>query len=191
MIEFEKVTTRGGDRGETSLYNGERRRKDDLLFETMGDVDELSSFLGVAKASCDDKRIVELISTIQRKLIDLGAQIATPKGDPLNSTITPITEQEVTALEKVEAEYLRKTEIGAQFVPPGENLLSAHFDVARTVCRRAERKIVACIRDRDMIQLASGQHYLNRLSDLLFILARRVAQRDGARRGRFGQGGSR
>ncbi len=176
MIEFEKVTTRGGDRGETSLYNGERRRKDDLLFETMGDIDELSSFLGVAKATCEDKRLSELISSVQRTLLNLGAQIATPKTDPLYAKISPVSKDDVKRLEEVEEGYLGRTEIGAEFILPGENLLSAQLDVARTVCRRAERKVVACIRDREMIQLAAGQNYLNRLSDLLFIVARNVAE---------------
>ncbi|HUX20378.1 MAG TPA: ATP:cob(I)alamin adenosyltransferase, partial [Spirochaetia bacterium] len=83
---------------------------------------------------------------------------------------------------------LARTEIGAEFVLPGDDLLSAQLDVARTVCRRAERRVVACIRDREMIQLASGQHYLNRLSDLLFILARHAAQHPAPRKQRFGKG---
>lgn len=177
MIEFEKVTTRGGDRGETSLFNGERRRKDDLLFDAMGDVDELSSQLGVAKAACANRRLVALLSDVQHKLLAVGAQIATPKNDPLYSKIVPLGETDVGELEEVEASYLERTEIGTKFVLPGDDLLSAHLDVARAVCRRAERRVVACIRDRGMIQLASAQHYLNRLSDLLFVLARHVTQR--------------
>jgi cob(I)alamin adenosyltransferase len=186
MIEFEKVTTRGGDRGETSLYNGERRRKDDLLFETMGDIDELSSQLGVVKASCENRGLAGVISEIQRKLIALGAQVATPKNDPLFAEIAKITEEDVVAIEKVESDYLKKTEIGTAFVLPGDTLLSAQLDVARTVCRRAERRLVGCIRDRAMIQLASGQHYLNRLSDLLFVLARHVVRKPISR-GYFGR----
>jgi len=184
MIEFEKVTTRGGDRGESSLYNGERRRKDDLLFETMGDIDELSSFLGVAKATCEDKKLSELISSVQLTLLNLGAQIATPKSNPLYSKISPVSKDDVKRLEEVEEGYLRRTEIGGEFVLPGENLLSAQLDVARAVCRRAERKVVACIREREMIQLAAGQNYLNRLSDLLFILGRNVGQSPQKRFGR-------
>lgn len=183
MIEFEKVTTRGGDRGESSLYNGERRRKDDLLFETMGDVDELSSQIGVARAHCQDRRISDLLTRAQRTLLSIGAQIATPKNDPLYDRISVVTEDDVVSLETAESAYLSKTEIGGEFVLPGDNPLSAHLDVARTVCRRAERKIVTCIRDRGMIQLVAAQHYLNRLSDLLFILARHAGT-GPTRRGR-------
>lgn len=183
MVEFDKVTTRGGDRGETSLFNGERRRKDDLLFDAMGDVDELSSQLGVAKAACTNRKLVALLSEVQQKLLAVGAQIATPKNDPHYGKIVFLSDKEVVDLEKIEASYLERTEIGAKFVLPGDDLLSAHLDVARAVCRRAERRIVACIRERGMIQLASAQHYLNRLSDLLFVLARHVTQR-GYRRPR-------
>lgn len=178
MIEFEKVTTRGGDRGDSSLYNGERRRKDDLLFEAMGDVDELSSQLGVVKAECENKKLLTLLADTQRCLLSIGAQIATPKDDQLYSKIAVLTEGDVTNLEKAEAAYLERTEIGSQFVLPGASPLSAKLDVARAICRRAERRIVTCIRDRGMIQLAPSQHYLNRLSDLLFILARHVSQKE-------------
>lgn len=181
MIEFDKVTTRGGDRGESSLYNGERRRKDDLLFETMGDVDELSAQLGMAKAHCGNRRLSSTIDGIQRTLIRIGAQIATPKSDPLYAKIKTVEETDVVAVEELEADYLRSTNIAGEFVLAGENPLSACLDVSRTVCRRAERRVVACIRDRGMIQLASSQHYLNRLSDLLFVLARNAAQTRGDR----------
>ena len=184
MIEFDKVTTRGGDRGESSLYNGERRRKDDLLFETMGDVDELSSHLGVARAGCEDRRLAGIIEGVQRTLLQVGAQVATPKADPLYTKIKCLDETDVVALEEVESDYLHRTEIAGEFVLTGASPLSAALDVARTVCRRAERRIVACIRDRSMIQLAASQHYLNRLSDLLFVLARNVDQQQKGRAGR-------
>lgn len=176
MVEFDRVTTRGGDRGETSLYNGERRRKDDLLFETMGDIDELSSQLGVARATAEKGKLARLLSDVQRKLLAVGAQVATPRNDPLSAKIPTITKDDVEELEKVEERYLASTKIEAEFVLAGDTLLSAHLDVARAVCRRAERRLVACIRDRGMIQLAPAQAYLNRLSDLLFILARHVTQ---------------
>ena len=184
MIEFDKVTTRGGDRGESSLYNGERRRKDDLLFEAMGDVDELSSHLGVARAHCEDRRLAGTIEGIQRTLLQVGAQVATPKNDPLYTKIKCVEEADVVALEEVESDYLRSTDIAGEFVLPGGTPLSAHLDVCRTVCRRAERRIVACIRDRGMIQLAAAQHYLNRLSDFLFVVARNADQRGEGRRRR-------
>ncbi|HUZ17767.1 MAG TPA: cob(I)yrinic acid a,c-diamide adenosyltransferase [Spirochaetia bacterium] len=176
MTEFDRVTTRGGDRGESSLYNGERRRKDDPLFEAMGDVDELSSQIGVARAQAPGSRFAGLLQGVQRTLIAVGAQIATPKADPLYEKIPMITDADVELLEAAEAELLAHTEIGGQFVLPGGTVLSAHLDVARSVCRRAERRVVGLIREAGLVQLAASQRYLNRLSDLLFILARNVEQ---------------
>ncbi len=176
MIEFDKVTTRGGDRGESSLYNGERRRKDDPLFEAMGDVDELSSQLGVVRATAGNGALSGEVEGIQATLLQIGAQIATPKGDPLYATLRFVTDEELVALEKIEKEYLARTSIGDKFVLSGQSLLSAQIDVARAVCRRAERRVVSCIRNAGMIELAPAQRYLNRLSDFLFIVARHFEQ---------------
>ena len=176
MIEFDKVTTRGGDRGETSLYNGKRLRKDDLLIETLGDNDELGSFLGVAKAVSRDRKLKKILSDIQEDLVRIGAMIATPPGDPLNETFSPLLPRDTERLEKIEKAYLRRAEIPEAFILPGETPTSAHLDVARSVCRRVERKVVACIRERNLGQLIPCQHYLNRLSDLLFILARYLSE---------------
>ncbi len=188
MIEFDKVTTRGGDRGESSLANGERRRKDDLLFELMGTIDELSSFLGVARAGCaaagtasprgagspELREVAGLIGGIQQTLLSVGAQVATPLGDPNYARLRLVGAEEIELLEQAEVRYLSRTQIGERFVLPGDSPLSAQLDVARAVCRRAERCIVTCIRDRSMGELIPSQQYLNRLSDLLFVLARFV-----------------
>lgn len=177
MIEFEKVTTRGGDRGESSLYNGERRRKDDLLFHALGDLDELTSHLGVVKALCGDGVVSGFLSWVQEKLIILGAQIATPPRDPLYSKISALTKIDIETLEQEEKKLLKKTVIGDKFILPGDTVLSSHTDVARTVCRRAERWLVTCIRDAGLGHLPPGQNFLNRLSDYLFILARSFEQK--------------
>lgn len=188
MIEFKKVTTRGGDGGESGLANGERRPKDDLLFEAMGDIDELSSFLGVARASCGEgtgaadhpellSRLIEIIDAIQRNLLSVGAQIASPPADPHHDKLRFIADRHVEELESFEAEYLERTKIGGRFVLQGEGTtLSAHFDVARAVCRRAERRVVACIRERALTDMGPAQRYLNRLADFLFVVARYVDQ---------------
>lgn len=178
MIEFDKVTTRGGDRGESSLYNGERRIKDDMIFETLGDIDELVSWIGYVKAELAagvDSPAAGLagqLAVIQKNLMRLSAEIATPSRDPLYKKLDHITKADVEALEELEEFYLPRTEIGSEFVLPGDNPHSARLDIARTICRRAERRVVTCIRSGFLGHLAAGQNYLNRLSDLLFIMAR-------------------
>ena len=173
-IEFEQVTTRGGDRGESSLYNGERRRKDDPVFEALGDLDELSSFLGAARAAGEGEPAVLRIEAVQRVLLRAGAQTATPSDDPLYLTLTPVCGADIDALEAAEKELLGRTRIEPVFVLPGGNAVSAAVDIARSVCRRSERRLVALIRDRGRTELADVQRYLNRLSDYLFILARHL-----------------
>ena len=180
-LEFEQVTTRGGDSGESSLYDGTRRRKDDLLFEAMGDVDELSSNLGVVKTSLSEtvsgsRRIISTIFTVQKNLRRIGAMIATPAESDRYSEIEVLEEKHIAELEKSEHDLLAETQIGEDFVLPGDSREAAVIDVARSVCRRAERRVVSCIRDRSMTHLAECQSYLNRLSDYLFILARHLAK---------------
>ena len=185
-IEFEQVTTRGGDRGETSLYNGERRRKDDPVFEALGDLDELSSFLGAARAaagrsgagSTGINAAAANLERVQRMLLRAGAQIATPAGDPLYAGLKPVEEADIGDLEIEEKKLLSRTTIEPVFVLPGGNELSASVDVARSVCRRAERRLVSLIRERGRVELAAVQRYLNRLSDYLFILARHLDRED-------------
>ena len=203
-LEFEMVTTRGGDRGESSLYDGSRRRKDDVLFQAMGDVDELSSFLGLLKSPSDATehskangpsrsrlrlphgrarvgstriavKMVSEISEIQRDLQRVGAMIATPVSSPLYATIRPIDDDDVSRIEQVEHSLLQQTKISGSFVLPGETRLAAFADVARTVCRRAERHIVTCIRDCGLSNLIPCQRYVNRLSDYLFVVARSLS----------------
>jgi len=177
FLEFERVTTRGGDRGETSLYDGTRLRKDDLVFETMGDLDELASFLGLLKASLgrsvpNRRRITKDIEAVQRVLLRIGSMIATPPSAELYSTLEPLGTADIDTLEAREHALLEAAEVPEQFILPGENREAALADVARTICRRVERHVVSCIRDRYLGHLSVCQRYLNRLSDYLFILAR-------------------
>jgi cob(I)alamin adenosyltransferase len=174
-ITFEMVTTKGGDMGETSLYNGERRRKDDLIMDVVGDLDELGAFLGVVRAELarkGRKKESDIIIEIQKTLFVIGGEAATPENDKLFKDISKMEEKHILFLEKEEKRLLKSTSIRPVFIPAGENSVSASVDVARAVCRRAERHMVRLIRERGFTYLATGQRYLNRLSDLLFILAR-------------------
>jgi len=176
-ITFDMVTTKGGDMGETSLYNGERRRKDDLIMDVVGDLDELGAFLGLARAELvktGRKKESDIIIEIQKTLFIIGGEAATPENDKLFKNISKMTEKHILFLEREEKNLLKTTIIRPVFVTAGGNSVSATVDVARAVCRRTERHMVSLIRERGFVYLATGQRYLNRLSDLLFILARNL-----------------
>lgn len=186
-LEFQQVTTRGGDKGESSLFDGQRRRKDDAIFEALGDLDELTSWIGLVRArrrdswtgalGDADRELREVQSVIQR----VCALIACSPGSPEYARLTAIDQGTVGELELREARLLRVTTIRPSFVLPGESEISAELDVARSICRRCERRIVSVIRapGNPRPDLHTCQHYLNRLSDYLFVAAR-CAEQGGA-----------
>lgn len=167
-IDFDLVTTRTGDSGKTTDYSGGVDWKDAPIFELLGDLDELSSWLGVVKHLGAHRSDLE---AVQSCLMALGSLVATAPSSPLAGSLRKVGDTEVTALEVWEKRMLKKVEIQPAFVLPGATPESAQADVARTVCRRAERKMVAFVRD-GRPDLVPGARYLNRLSDALFILAR-------------------
>lgn len=179
-IEFEQITTRGGDRGESSLADGERRRKDDLFFHTLGTIDELTSHLGVVRAAVRaegreaDRRFLRSagdITGIQESLQRIAAQVAIPRRSALFEKSPKLTDVDIEDLEKREQRLMKHTDLPGVFILPGDSVVSASIHVARTVCRRSERWIVACIRERGLDYLIPAQKYLNRLADFLFVSA--------------------
>lgn len=181
-IRINRVTTRGGDRGETSLASGQRVPKDSIRIESTGTVDELNAILGLARAanrdlpgaSEEDRRRLEgILERLQHELFNLGSCLATlpserRPGQPL------IQAKHVTDLERTLDELNEGLPELTSFVLPGGGGVGAILHQARTVCRRAERRVVALSR-----QEAAGEQelvYLNRLSDLLFVLSRWVAK---------------
>ncbi len=179
MLEFEQVTTRAGDRGDSCLYNGERRGKDEHIFDALGDIDELSSWLGLIKTGLRKRasgNTIADIEVIQKNLITAGGEIATPRASEQFHTISKLTPEDIEHIEKIEYSLLKKTRIEAEFILPGKTELSSQIDIGRSVCRRAERAVVRCIRRDGSIHLSGVQNYLNRLSDFLFILARAEEQ---------------
>jgi cob(I)alamin adenosyltransferase len=176
MIEFDRVTTRGGDEGKSSLHDGSRLWKDDLVFELLGAVDKLTSYLGLLRSQVGKKSIGKQIASVQKKLLVIGSLAATPSSSDLFAPLEKIVDEDVNLLEEYEARLLAETRIEDRFVIPGDDPISARVDVARTLCREAERRIVSCIRDRSMAHLIPSQNYLNRLSDYLFVLARNLEQ---------------
>ncbi len=170
--KFTQVTTKKGDTGTSKNYSNETFRKDDLLFETLGTNDELSSVLGL----CYHHTNHEPIRTIQRTLQDMNAMIATnPNTDRSRyDKLKHLTEADVELLEDEEAALLDKKPIEPHFFLPGSDTSpsGAWYDLARAVARRAERTLVRFINAHERDDLAIPRQYLNRLSDLLFILAR-------------------
>ena len=173
-----KIYTKTGDRGETGLIDGSRAFKDDLRVAAYGDVDELNAVLGVVRAHARDAALDALLLEIQRDLFALGAQLA----DPSEQVAARKAKAAVAAgrIEELEAAIDRHeaalTPLRA-FVLPGGAPLGAFLHLARTVCRRAERTIVALDRKHRVDPLIEA--YVNRLSDLLFVLARHANRAAG------------
>lgn len=169
-MEKSRLYTGGGDRGETSLVGGERVRKDSLRLDAYGTVDEFSAFLGVVLSapSCPPEIRMQLLE-IQNLLFDIGCILATNPSGP--SYTKPIDSEDIARIERLIDEADVATPKVHAFVLPGGCELSAHAHVARTVCRRAERRILALSREEEVP--AEILTWFNRLSDYLFILARR------------------
>lgn len=165
-----RVYTRHGDAGTTSLRIGGRVRKDDPHIELVGTIDEAQAFLGLARAEAGARvDLAERLLALERDLWILMAQAATPlsAGEDLVPGVTAITSEMVRALEAEIDERVANDELPTGFTVPGENRLAAALDVARTIVRRAERVAVA----HDLLA-PTALAYLNRLSDLCWVLAR-------------------
>ncbi len=173
-----KIYTRTGDDGDTGLFDGTRVSKSDPRVAAYGDVDELNAWLGFVRGSTDDQDVRTMLEQIQRDLFGLGARLADPaKRIAERVTKAAVTPQDIARLEdsidRLESELppLRR------FILAGGSTPGAALHVARTVCRRAERSIVALGSDAIEPELLI---YINRLSDLLFVMARAVNSRAGA-----------
>jgi cob(I)alamin adenosyltransferase len=172
-----RIYTKGGDRGETSLFDQTRVSKADVRVDTYGEVDELNACIGASRASIVDADISSQLEAIQRDLFALGAMLADPAlRIAARVTKAAVTTQDVERLEQtidaLESELPRLT----RFILPGGSPAGAQLHLARTVCRRAERRVVALGSEAvDPIVVI----YLNRLSDLLFVMARAVNHRTG------------
>ncbi len=169
------IATKHGDKGQTTLVGGRRVSKADLRVEAYGTIDELNSVMGFARSICEDREVAELTKDIQRELFLVSGSVANPRApeketqDVTLDMVERLT-KEVNRIEAMEG-------ILADWSLPGEHTASAAYDVARTVCRRAERLVV---------HLAEGEEvapqvipYLNRLSDLLWLFSRLIELRAG------------
>ena len=176
-LAINRVYTRGGDAGETSLVGGQRLRKDDLRIEAYGTIDELNSFIGLARESAIEltgqapalTELADILRRVQHELFNAGSTLATLPGD-LHPKQPRVTAAEARQLE-VEIDRMNEhLEPLRSFVLPGGSRLNAELHVCRTVCRRAERICVALAAREEV----NGDivRYLNRLSDALFVWSR-------------------
>lgn len=165
-----KIYTRTGDAGTTGLGDGERTSKDAARVRAMGDVDELNSLLGVLLGDIPDAETRNVLLAIQHDLFDLGGELSIP-----GSSLLPGSA--VERLERAIDQWNETLPPLKEFILPGGTRAAAHCHLARAVCRRAERAIVSLAADETVN--AALLEYVNRLSDLLFVLARTLARRDG------------
>jgi cob(I)alamin adenosyltransferase len=172
-----KVTTGTGDTGYTSLLGDQRVPKYDPRPDTYGTVDEATSALGLARALTHDERAKEVIIGMQRDLYVLMAELATP-AENLSAVGMRITPEHVQRLEQVETALKGEVEIPEKFIIPGDSPDGAALDLARTIVRRAERMAAKLLHD-GVTQNGDVVRYLNRLSDVVFILARYLEAKGG------------
>jgi cob(I)alamin adenosyltransferase len=175
-----KIYTRTGDSGDTGLFGGGRVPKDHPRVAAYGDVDELNAAIGVARATGPLPRIDELLVPIQRDLFAIGSLLATPNREKMAQHLekAQVTDARIAELERAIDDCERELEPLRAFILPGGTPRAAALHVARTVCRRAERSVVALRRNEDLPEIVVI--YLNRLSDLLFMLARVANRESGA-----------
>ena len=177
MVELNRIYTRGGDAGQTSLGSGDRVAKHDLRVATYGTVDEANAALGLARLHTEaDQNTDEMIARIQNDLFDLGADLCTPEGDDRaarkNEGALRIVPEQVDRLEQ-EIDTLNENLAPlTSFILPGGSAAAAHLHMARTIARRAER-LMTELATRENVN-PSALKYINRLSDHLFVLGRHL-----------------
>lgn len=169
-MKLDKIYTRTGDEGKTSLGDGSRLPKFHLRIAAYGSIDESNSVIGLANRHVADPEVLQLLRHIQNDLFDVGADLCLPERPGSDKLPLRITEEQVKWLEDQIDRFNAELEPLSSFVLPGGSPASAHLHHARTVTRRAERDVARLFADEPVN--AAVLHYINRLSDLLFVLAR-------------------
>ena len=169
MVKLTKIYTRGGDKGQTSLGDGERVSKADLRVDAYGDVDETNAIIGLVRLHVTGETD-KMLSRIQNDLFDLGADLCTPEKENPKYPPLRIIQQQVDRLEQEIDQLNSELSPLNSFILPGGSAASSYLHLARTVCRRAERRIIA-LADSEHVNTAAIA-YINRLSDFLFVLGR-------------------
>lgn len=167
-MEF-KIYTKTGDTGETSLFGGKRLPKDDIRIEAYGTVDELNAYIGLLRDHLKMAAVTAVLEEVQTCLFTIGSNLA---NDPTKNLAVPkIKEADIALLERTIDEMETELEPLKNFILPGGHVLASHAHVARTICRRAERRVITLNRENPVDPILI--RYLNRLSDYLFVLARK------------------
>jgi len=184
-IRITRVYTRSGDKGDTGLVGGKRVPKDALRIEAYGTIDELNAVVGLARvfnaeaaANPASDRIEDMLKRLQNELFDLGSELATPP-EAFYEGMFRVGADDVKALERLMDECQKDLEPLNSFILPGGGTVSAFLHQCRTVCRRAERIVLRLGREEDIGPWPL--RYLNRLSDLFFVLSRWIAKHSGER----------
>ena len=161
-----KIYTRTGDKGQTSLYDGTRVDKDNIRVESYGTLDELNSYIGLCTlyAEGEDKKVLK---DLQLKLFSVSGELATKEEGKHKNVVN---EDDINNLENIIDSYIKKIDEVNAFIIPGTSLISANLHIARTICRRAERRIYTLSKVESVNPLIIK--YVNRLSDLLYAIAR-------------------
>jgi cob(I)alamin adenosyltransferase len=165
-----KIYTKTGDDGETGLFGGPRVAKDDCRIEAYGAVDELNAWIGLVRAEQPTASIEAVLARIQHELFSVGAELATPNPDAFN--LRQIGAKQIAALEDAIDRHEALLQPLKQFVLPGGTKVASQLHVARCVCRRAERRLITLAKAEPTCSFQTLIIYVNRLSDLLFVLAR-------------------
>lgn len=172
-----KIYTKTGDAGQTGLFGGPRVSKDNVRIEAYGEVDELNAVIGVARSAELPAEIDAVLLAVQHDLFCVGAELATP--DPAASGTILLEDSRIAALESAIDQAEESLEPLKQFILPAGPTGAAWLHLARTVCRRAERRVVTLANASDNTVSPRLIIYLNRLSDALFVLARSVVAKAG------------
>jgi cob(I)alamin adenosyltransferase len=167
-----KIYTRTGDKGTTGLGDGRRVDKDSARIEAIGTIDELNCLIGVVLSQCVDEPIAKQLTGIQHRLFDLGGELSIPEMQVIGSDMVEELENNLDQLN----ENLPPLK---EFILPGGTLAASHCHHARAVCRRAERRLTHLARQPGEQVSENALKYLNRLSDLLFVMGRVLARADG------------
>ena len=168
-----KIYNRSGDVIHTSLFGGEKISKDSLIVDAYGTIDELNSFLGFARARVAEKDIQDMLQDFQNQLLKIGSDLATPLDK--KSPVERISISDVKRLEEIIDKYDKGLPKINKFIIPSGSIESGVLHICRAVCRRAERRLVTLMKERQINE--EVLMYINRLSDLLFVLAREMNKR--------------
>ena len=160
------IVTRTGDEGSTGLADGSRRAKDDIRVHCLGEVDELNALIGVTLSAIEDDQVIQVLTLVQHDLFDIGAELCQP-GKSLIQAV------HVDVIESAVEQFNGALPPLKEFILPAGSQAVAYLHLARTVCRRVERSLVTLKTEEGLNEVTT--QYMNRLSDLLFILARSVA----------------